>query len=251
MPGFKLEGDDDNTFRNSGDVNGDGLTDLLFSSFDQEFPEDVGSNRTYVLLGSHNFATKITHWGTDNPDTLTGTTASEGMVGGLDNDVLIGNGGADVMYGGQGNDTFVLNQSNVNALAAGITDARLARIDGGTGVDALRLFGGADIDFRNIDVGRLKSVEQIDAATDTGANTIDITRDSVIAMVTRGDGIGISGHQLAIQAGAGDAVNLHGGAAAWTAQTAVTVGADTYNVWRAAGTEFEVWVKGGTTSVVI
>ncbi len=257
VAGFEIDHTNGNSndgypkFQNSGDLNGDGVRDMVFS--DQAFgsADDTFAGLTTVVTGGKQFSNVFTHWGTGGVDTLTGTTAAEGMVGGLGNDTMVGNGGADVMYGGQGNDTFVLNQSNVNALAAGITDARLARIDGGTGVDALRLFGGADIDFRNIDLGRLESVEQIDAATDTGANTIDITRDSVIAMVTRGDGIGISGHQLAIQAGAGDAVNLHGGAAAWTAQTAVTVGADTYNVWRAAGTEFEVWVKGGTTSVVI
>jgi len=81
--------------------------------------------------------------GTDGNDTLVGSSASETLVAGAGNDTLRGNGGADVLYGGAGDDVFVLNADNVAKLSAGVTDGQLARVNGGTGIDTLRLDGGA------------------------------------------------------------------------------------------------------------
>src|SRR6185503_9715649 len=76
------------------------------------------------------------------------TGIAETLAGGEGNDTLIGNGGADVLYGGAGNDTFVLKAGNVSALSANLGAAgnagRLARVDGGAGLDTLEL-DGADI----------------------------------------------------------------------------------------------------------
>ncbi len=61
--------------------------------------------------------------------------------------------------GGAGNDVLIVNASNISSLAAnaiqitdgaGLTYPQLAHIDGGSGIDVLRLTEGAHLNLSNI-----------------------------------------------------------------------------------------------------
>jgi Ca2+-binding RTX toxin-like protein len=184
----------------AGDVNGDGLADLIVGVSGND---GVATNagRSYVVFGKADTAEvnladvatggsgarAIAYSGTTADDTWSGTTNAEIILGGSGNDTLTGNGGADVLYGGAGNDTLVINTSNATALATGYTDL-LARVDGGLGFDTLRL-SGASIDLTLIanqaagdsETGsRIAGIERIDLATDTNANTLTLSVKDVL-----------------------------------------------------------------------
>ncbi len=197
---------------NAGDVNGDGLGDLIVGAYQSDPSAGTNAGRSYVIFGKTdgnavNLAdvaagvgkTLTPDWvGTAAADTWTGLDAPEIALGGAGDDTLTGGGGADVLYGGAGNDTLVLNPSHVTALLGTTPSARgvyghpqLARVDGGLGTDTLRLSGGANLDLNAIaNVGggdssagsRIASIERIDLATDAAANTLTINVRDVIDM---------------------------------------------------------------------
>ena len=153
------------------------------------------------------------------------------------------------MFGGGGNDTFVLNADNIAKLSAGITDSKLARVDGGTGLDTLRVMGGASLDLTaiaNVGAGtpdgfsRIESIEKIDLATDTAANTLNVRAKDVIDMSgmnlfnVNATAAADTFHQLMIKGDAGDTVNI--GVSGWTVTgltyTDATDGNHTYKVYQ-------------------
>src|SRR5207244_4497946 len=108
-----------NSVANIGDINGDGLSDVLLGAPGADSYDFYQVGRSYVVFGGTTAAFKPTAFdqvGGPADDTLTGSEASESLLGGAGNDTLIGNGGADVLYGGPGNDTLMLNASNITAL---------------------------------------------------------------------------------------------------------------------------------------
>ena len=228
---------------NAGDINGDGLTDLLVSALaNTNQAGATTAGQTFVIFGGNQFATTLDFMGTTGDDTQTGTSTAETFAAGAGNDTLIGNGGADVMMGGAGIDTFVLNASNVTALqsamGAGGNTTQFARVDGGTGVDTIQLTGGASLNLSTIaNVGgatpdglsRINSIEIIDLKTDTSANTLTLDLKDVVDMAgmnlinsSTKAGLGWTGgtytfgatesrHQLIINGDGLDAVTLTGG----------------------------------------
>jgi hypothetical protein len=243
----------------AGDVNGDGLADLIVGAHRSDPAGNAEAGRSYVIFGTA-LGSVVDQTG-DNGDNTLNSSGGQTLVGNAGNDTLV-SGGADVLYGGPGLDTFAVGATMAtalqNVLGAGGNTTQLARIDGGSGVDTLRLTGGANLDLTAIaNVGgatpnglsRVESIEKIDLATDTAANTLKLALRDVIDMsgmnlFNTGNGwTNISGaplsamvqrHQLVIDGTASDTVQVAGGSdwtSAGTASSSISGAAQSYNVW--------------------
>ena len=161
--GFALDGEaaaDQSGFSVSGagDVNGDGLADLIVGARLAD-ANGTDSGRSYVVFGG-NFSADVTHPGTSGVDVLVGTGSADVMTAGRSDDTVTGRGGADVLYCGPDDDRVT------------IADATFTRIDGGTGTDTLVWdAAGATLDLAAIADDALVGIEAIDI-TGRGDNTL-------------------------------------------------------------------------------
>jgi len=246
-----------------GDINGDGLADLIVGARYSDPSAGINAGRSYVIFGATDgiFAeTAVDQLGTGGDDTLTGTAATETLVGGAGNDTLTGAGGADVLYGGAGDDLIIVNADTVAALSAGFgaggNTTQLARIDGGAGLDTLAL-DGANIALNLTAIAnqggstpgsssRIESFERIDL-TGSGDNTLTLGLNDVLDMA----GMNLinsstqaalgwnngsydfaareSRHQLIIDGNAGDTAILNGGT--WRTMGTVSHNGNSYTVY--------------------
>jgi hypothetical protein len=267
--GFKINGERANFYSGlsvsaAGDVNGDGLADLIVGAPGA----NDGAGRSYVIFGNTTGAfgqTAVDWLGTDAGDTRSDDGTASTLVAGAGNDILTATA-ASVLYGGAGSDSFLINQAMITALESFIGRGgnvnQLARIDGGSGIDTLALSGsGLTLDLAKIanqaggnpDGGsRIDSVEVIDL-TGSGNNTLLLAARDVQDMAGMnlfnsgngwtGLGTSVARHQLRIEGNTGDILKL---GTEWTRGGTATNGGVTYKLFN-AGSGAQVLVNEAVT----
>ena len=233
----------------AGDVNGDGLADLIVGAGWSDPAAGDSAGRSYVIFGSTGgaFSSSTVDWfGTAGADSQSDGGVARTLVAGAGDDSLTATA-ASVLYGGAGNDSFNINSAMISALqspsGSGGNVGQLARIDGGAGVDKIVLQGESlHFDLTQITqsamnpegVSRLSGIEEIDIIG-SGANTIKLTAKDVFDMGGKTNvkdfGWGTVRRELIITGDAGDTVDLAdaAGIGGWTADTGVLWAGYNYN----------------------
>ena len=253
----------------AGDINGDGLADLLVNT------GGIVNPYTYIIYGSTSgafYSTYVDQLGSTSADTITGTSAAETLVGGRGNDSITG-AGADVILAGAGNDLITIDSTMRDALqsafGSGFNTSQLARIDGGSGIDTLALSGsGVTLDLTSVSnqgssmpvmASRMNSIEWIDL-TGSGNNILklatkdiqDLTEANLINSSTASGLLWTNGtytfastqrQQLVVTGNAGDILQVSGGT--WSnAGTATYNGLTSFNVWNSTTGLTQLLVNG-------
>lgn len=295
--GFAINGQNSgdqagNSVSAAGDINGDGLADLIVGAPFNDYSGLPNPGRAYVIFGKTdtapvNLSDVAANYGNatfsvndmldEMDNTWVGTSGNDSAVAGPGNDTLTGNGGVDVLYGGAGNDVFVLDASNIAALSgaaafnkddvAGIL-YQLARVDGGSGIDTLRVSGVANLDLTNIKNvaagalgggSRISSIEKIDLATDSSANTLKLALNDVVDMAgmnlfNTGNGwdnvtgtefaAAVNKHQLVVQGTNSDVVDID--TTQWATSSSVrNADSVSYDIWNHNTSAAQLLVQQG------
>jgi methionine-rich copper-binding protein CopC len=267
--GFKLKGAVGFAVASAGDINGDGLNDLLVSA------------RLSGVSGSYNVVLGGTQWVTaamDGAGTFSGTSTSEALIGSAGNDTITGGGGVDRFFAGRGDDTIVLTASDMANLQNNNTNQTAkASVSAGTGFDTIRLSGGANLDLLKVsnaaamgidETSRIEGIERIDMATDTAANVLNISNKDVNDMAgfnqihtgsasadgktwTNVSGSALSSitsyHQMVVDGGSTDTVALTANGGAWSNVGTVSNGTTPYTVYQNTATNSQLLVQQGVT----
>ncbi|MCX8519756.1 MAG: hypothetical protein ORN21_06450, partial [Methylophilaceae bacterium] len=169
----------------AGDVNGDGFADLLLGAPGA----NLDRGKSYVILGGSAIEGLVQGSGV-----VTGTAADEALGGSNGPDTFSGGGGIDRFFGGAGDDVFVLTASDTaNLSTTTVSNGVLAAVDGGSGLDTIRLTGSANLNLTtiaNIATGtpsinsRINSIERIDLASDSTMNILTVNASDVIDMTS-------------------------------------------------------------------
>ena len=108
--GFVLKGIDEGdnsgfSASGAGDVNGDGIDDVIIGALGASPNGNYSAGESYVVFG---VAEPLNLKGTNQKDTLIGAGGNDVISGGNGKDILVGGLGDDTLIGGNGKDTFVL-----------------------------------------------------------------------------------------------------------------------------------------------
>ena len=148
--GFQINGEttydqSGRSVASAGDVNGDGIDDLIIGAF-AAYPNGSNSGASYVIFGR---PSPVNFAGTAGDDVRSGAGLADSLSGQGGNDTLNGLDGDDILDGGDLSD--VLNGGNgADDLIGGVGgdilngDAGADDLDGGDGAD--KLFGGVGAD---------------------------------------------------------------------------------------------------------
>ena len=186
----------------AGDVNGDGLDDILVGApyVENAGPTEVGA--AYVIFGAD--TGEITQRGDDMANVLTGGGGVDVLVGAQGDDTLRGGGGQDVLRGGEGDDILE------------VADVSFRRIDGGAGSDTLSITAnGQVLNFTATGDSGVTGIETIDLS---GAMSSTVRLDPVSVR-----NLSDTSNTVTIAGGAGNALVLDGAGWVTTAITPMTV----------------------------
>jgi len=140
--GFVINGIEEGDFSGrsvsgAGDVNGDGIDDVIIGALRADPNGNSYAGKSYVLFGVADDSTPPdsprTLIGTNRTDTLTGGNKGDTLRGRNGNDTLIGLGGNDTLDGGNGRDTLIGGNGRDKLSGGNGKD----RLDGGGGRDTL------------------------------------------------------------------------------------------------------------------
>ncbi|MDD2545853.1 MAG: Ig-like domain-containing protein [Burkholderiaceae bacterium] len=246
----------------AGDVNGDGLADLLIGARSSDPNLMASAGRSYVVFGSLIGAfqkTAVDTLGTVGDDALADKGLAQTLVGQAGNDHFTATA-ASVLYGGNGDDHFVIGSAMLTALQAPLGSAgnlgQLARIDGGSGMDTVHLHGnGLTLDLTQIanqaasnpgGGSRLDSIERIDMVGG-GSNTLLLDARDVIDMVGFNSFEATGRRQLLVDGDAADTLAFTD--AGWSSAGTVTLVGTGYTVYNHANAFVTVYVTSGLNVV--
>ncbi|MGE0113185.1 beta strand repeat-containing protein [Aquabacterium sp.] len=247
----------------AGDVNGDGLSDLIVGAYLAD-PTATGSavtdaGQSYVIFGSTSGTfnqTAVDRMGTTGNDTLTDDGVARTLVGGAGNDTFTATA-ASVLYGGTGADSFQINTAMITALqspfGSGGNLSQLARIDGGSGIDTIVLTGSnTTFDLTQVanqaasdPVGgsRIEGVEVIDLSS-TGNYTLKLSALDVLDMAGYNSFEATGRYQLMVKGTySSDALQLTGGG--WTLGSTVTLNGQSYAAYNHSTSLATVYLQSG------
>jgi hypothetical protein len=252
----------------AGDFDGDGLTDLVIAE-----ATDFGNSQSYKIVfgGTQWLTTPVIGNGA-----VTGTAASEAILGSTTNDTLTGGGGVDRFFAGMGNDTIVLTGTDVTNLGNVATgQTAKAGVNGGGGFDTIQLNGGANLNLTTIgnagamgleENSRIESIERIAMGIDTAINTLTLAARDVKDMAgfnlihtgsvssdgniwTNVTGTALNAttkfHQLVVDGDVNDKVTLSTDLGFWTNAGTVNSGVANYIVYQNTGNNSQVFVRAG------
>jgi hypothetical protein len=169
--GFKLTGaeafsDSGRSVASAGDVNGDGVADLIIGA-PFASPNGFASGASYVVFGKLPDAA-VFRGGTASSQTLAGGAFSDVLAGLGGDDALFGNGGMDTLIGGDGDDA----------------------LNGGAGDDSMN--GGAGDDTYFADSNEDQAVEFANQGTDTVRTTASFALGRHVENLIAGSNAGLT-----------------------------------------------------------
>lgn len=248
--GFAITGERSNDqfsfdVSNAGDVNGDGLGDLLVGAWNNPTTA-TNAGRAYLIFGRTDGAmggTSVDVLGDASANALGDSGTAMTIVAGAGDDVVTLSAAGSIAYAGAGNDIIHINGAMISALSAkygaGGNVGQLATIGGGSGVDTLTLDGaGLTLDLTQVSnasaslpngSSRITSVERVDL-TGTGNNTVKLSINDVLDMSEANLFATTGRHQLMVTGDAGDTVQL-AGVSSWAKSGTVDYAGGTYDAW--------------------
>ncbi len=214
----------------AGDVDGDGLADILVGAQLADVGAAFNAGEAYLIFGTA-LANPDATVGDAGANDLAGTAAADTLIGAQGNDTLDGGAGSDVLLGGAGDDEIVFDSADVR------------RVDGGTGLDTLLFETGGN----TLDLGAAPALYRSIESIDLGGlgNTLDLSALDVTRITGNADfGLGFEGNTLLVDGGVSDTVTSGDD---WAPVGVVTLGGQTYTEYAVAGSDGRLLVNNAIT----